>query len=331
MAGGEMAHHFGYQDVQDAYARIKDYVRETPLEESVYLNGEGTRYFFKLESQQIGKSFKIRGAVNTLAQTTERDRRHGVGTVSTGNHGVAVAYAARELGIPDCMVVVPVGTPSAKTDRIRFFGARSMMMGADYDEAVTLGLNYIDRAEMFYVDPYDADPRVYCGQGTIGIEILEQNPDIDTIVVPIGGGGLCTGIAVAAKAIKPDVRIVGVQTASCPAMAQSIEDHICYNSYPTQGDTVCEAIVGGVGHLSFEMLPSLLDELVVVSEQSIRSAFKFMLEKEQIALEVGSAMVVAAVREEPERVGGSNVALVISGGNLDAQAMKAILNEDFPE
>lgn len=326
-----MAQAFGIEDVRDAYARIRDHVRRTPLEESVYLNGEGTRYFFKLESQQIGKSFKIRGAVNTLSQTTELERAHGVGTVSTGNHGVAVAYAARELGIPDCMVVVPLGTPHAKTDRIRFFGARSMMLGADYDEAVTLGLNYIDRAEMFYVDPYDADPRVYCGQGTIGLEILEQNPDIDTIVVPIGGGGLCTGIAVAAKATKPGVRIIGVQTAACPAMAQSIEDGICYNSYPTHGDTVCEAIVGGIGHLSFQMLPSLLDDLVVVSEESIRSAFKFMIEREQVALEVGSAMVVAAVREAPERVGGTNVALVISGGNLDAQIMKDILNEDFAE
>ncbi len=323
-----MEKHFTAQDVQDAYARIRDRIRLTPLEEAICLGDDDHRYFFKLENQQLGRSFKIRGALNAMAQLTEGERKRGVGTVSTGNHGVAVSCAAQLLGIEDCVVVVPMGTPPSKTDRIRFYGARSMTMGGSYDEALTLGINFIDCAEVVYIDPFEHDPRVYCGQGTIGIEILEQMPQIDTIVVPVGGGGLITGIAVAAKSIKPSVRIVGVQTEACPAMAQSLKMGVCYTSYPTHGETVCNAVVGGVGELAFEMLPDYLDELVVVSEKSIRSAFRFMVRREQCVIEAGSAMVVAAVREFPDVVGGTNVALVCSGGNGDIDVLAAILNED---
>lgn len=315
---------FTAQGVRDARERIRDYIRETPLEESIYLDDEDRRYFFKLESQQLGRSFKIRGALNTISQLSECEKASGVGTVSTGNHGVAVAMAAKALGIRDCAVVVPLGTPHAKTDRIRYYGARSMMLGADYDEALTLGINYIDRAEMFYVDPFEHDPRVYEGQGTIGFEIMEQNPWIDTIVAPIGGGGLITGIAVAAKSVNPDVRIIGVQTKACPAMSDALRDGVCYSRYPTKGETVCEAIVGGIGEISFEMLPDLVDDIILVSEESIVDAFKFMIEKEQLAVEAGSAMVVAAACEYPDRIGGRNIALVISGGNIDVNILTSV-------
>lgn len=319
---------FDAEDVRAARERIAGHVRQTPLEESIYLSDDDHKYFFKLESQQLGKSFKIRGALNTISQLSEFEMQNGVGTVSTGNHGVAVAMAAHALGIRDCAVVVPMGTPQAKTDRIRYYGARSMNLGADYDEALTLGINYIDCAGMFYLDPFEHDPRVYAGQGTIGLEVMEQLPACDTIVVPIGGGGLVTGIAVAAKSVNPDVRIVGVQTAACPAMVASLRDHTCYSRYPTKGETVCEAVVGGVGEIAVDMLPDLIDDIIVVSEESIRSAFKFMIEREQLSVEAGSAMVVAAVRDFPEQVGGSNVALVISGGNLDRNLLCDILTSD---
>lgn len=321
---------FDGKDVVEARERIAGRVRETPLEESIALDATGRNYYFKLESQQLGRSFKMRGALNTLMQISESERARGVGTVSTGNNGVAVAMAAHELGIADCAVVVPLGTQRAKTDRIRHYGARSVALGADYDEALTLGINFIDRAEMFYVDPTEFDPRFYCGNGTIALEILDEGPTIDTIVVPIGGGGLCTGIAVAAKYVNPNIRVIGVQTAACPAMVDSIRDGVCYTRFPTEGETVCEAIVGGVGRIAFDMLPELVDDIIVVSEKSICSAFRFMVEHEQLCLEVGSAMVVAAVREFPERVGGTNVALVISGGNIDGDTLLATL-ADAPE
>jgi threonine dehydratase len=320
-----MLQQFTGQDVRTAYVRIADFIRRTPLEDSIYLNDEEHRYRFKLESQQLGKSFKIRGALNTLAQLPREQLMRGVGTISTGNHGIAVSYACKLLGIENCVVVVPFGTPRPKLDRIRFYGARVMFMGTNQDEALTLGLNYIDRHELFYVDEGDCDPRVYAGQGTIGYEIMAVHPKVDTIVVPMGSGGLITGIAVAAKSMKPDVRIVGVQTAACPSVAMSLADGVLYRTYPTQGETICGAVVGGAGRLAFEMLPDLIDQIIIVEEDAILDALRFMVVEEQCVIEGGSAMVVAAVREYPELVGGSDIALVISGGNVDEETLEAAL------
>ena len=326
-----MLQRFDGQDVRDAYVRISDFIRRTPLEDSIYLNDETHRYRFKLENQQLGRSFKIRGALNTLTQLTPEQINRGVGTISTGNHGIAVSYACHLLGIENCVVIVPNGTPRPKLDRIRFYGARVMVMGNGYDDALTLGLNYIDRQELFYVDPGDTDPRVYAGQGTIGFELMVSHPKVDTIVVPMGSGGLITGVAVGAKYINPDVRIVGVQTAACPAVAQSLADFVPYTTYPTTGETICEAVVGGIGRLAFEMLPDLIDQIIVVEEDAIREALRFMVEDEQLTIEGGSAMVVAAVREYQDLVGGEDIALVISGGNADGVTLSKVLGLREPQ
>lgn len=323
-----MARRFTGEDVLAAYIRIREHVRRTPLDDSLYLSDDERRYRFKMESQQVGRSFKIRGVFNVLSQLTPQQIKRGVGTVSTGNHAIAVAYAAQQLGIENCVVIVPFGIARSKIDRMRLYGARVMTMGSTYDEALTLGLNYIDSSELFYVDPGQDDPQVYAGQGTIGYEIALLHPSVDTIVAPVGSGGLITGIAVGARVLRPDMRIVGVQTAACPAMYQSLKDGMCYTTYPVTGDTICDAVVGGAGRLAFEMLPELLDEWVIVSEDSIRDALRFMVEEEQTVIEGGSAMVVAAVREYPDLVGGTNVALVISGGNVDGYMLARVLNED---
>lgn len=322
-----MVRHVSIDDVRTARERLEGRIRRTWLEESVYLGNRNRRYFYKLESQQIGKSFKIRGALNVLEQLNLGERARGVGVVSTGNSAVALAYAARELNIENCLAIVPVTTPAAKLDRIRFYGGRVMSMGENYSEALMLGLNYIECSNMHVMDPFGCDPANYAGSGTIGLEILEQNPDIDTIVAPIGTGGLITGIAVGAKSIRPDVRIVGVQTEACPAMYESLRHGTCYSTYPVSGDTVCGAVTGGVGRIAYEMLPMLIDDIIVVSERSICDALKFMIEREQIVAEAASAMVVAAVHDYPEEVGGSNVALVISGGNIDASLLETLLKE----
>ena len=286
-----MLQQFTGQDVRMAYVRIADFIRRTPLEDSIYLNDEEHRYRFKLESQQLGKSFKIRGALNVLAQLPRDQIERGVGTISTGNHGIAVSYACKLLGIENCVVVVPFDTPKNKLDRIRFYGARVMQMGYNYDEALTLGLNYIDRHELFYVDPGDFDPRVYAGQGTIGYEIMVSHPKVDTIVAPMGSGGLITGIAVSAKAINPNVRIIGVQTAACPAVARSLADGIPFGC-------ICLDFVYFVvemGHQSLQSIGSDFRQINVVTvRQNVRLSFiivfcemsKLMRQNDEIPLSI---------------------------------------------
>lgn len=318
---------FTAQEVYDAYERIKEYIYKTPLEESLYLGTDEQKYFFKLESTQTVKSFKIRGALNKMSTLTEEERQRGVATISSGNHGASVSYAAKLLGIKNAKVIVPETTPQAKVDKIKYYGADVMLMGSGYDEAHAMGMSYIEENGMTYIDAYYDDPKIYGGQGTIAVEILDQNPDIDTIVVPIGGGGLITGIAVAAKAIKPDVRIIGVQTEACPAMIRAYEDNVFYEEYPTTGDTICDALVGGVGKLSYDILKDYADDLIEVKEATIRKAVKHMIKEEKFIVEGASAATVAAVMDDRERIGGKNIALVMSGGNIDGDLMVRLLNE----
>lgn len=318
---------FTAQEVYNAYERIKEYIYKTPLEESLYLGTDEQKYFFKLESTQTVKSFKIRGALNKMSTLTEEERQRGVATISSGNHGASVSYAAKLLGIKNAKVIVPETTPQAKVDKIKYYGADVMLMGSGYDEAHAMGMSYIEENGMTYIDAYYDDPKIYGGQGTVAVEILDQNPGIDTIVVPIGGGGLITGIAVAAKAIKPDVRIIGVQTEACPAMIRAYEDNVFYEEYPTTGDTICDALVGGVGKLSYDILKDYADDLIEVKEATIRKAVKHMIKEEKFIVEGASAATVAAVMDDRERIGGKNIALVMSGGNIDGDLMVKLLNE----
>lgn len=322
-----MSSKFNFNDVKKAYETIASYVKETPLEQSYYLGDDEHKYFFKLETLQRVKSFKIRGALNKMLSLTETERERGVVTISAGNHGSAVAYAASLLGIKKAVIIVPEVTPQSKIDKIEYFGGTAMIMGENYDEAHLMGMQYIEENEMTFIDAYYDDPKIYAGQGTIAIEILNQKPEIDTIIVPIGGGGLITGIAVAAKALKPEIEIIGVQTAACPAMVKAYEDQVFYQEYPVSGDTICEALVGGVGKLSYELLKEYVDQLFIVSEASIRKAVAFMIREEKFVVEGGSAATVAAVFEHSEKIKGRNVALVMSGGNIDGTLMTTLLNE----
>lgn len=317
---------FSAEDVTEAYEKIKPYVRKTPLELSYFLGDKDTNYYFKLESFQKAKSFKIRGAINKMLTLSEEEKEKGVATISSGNHGSSVAYAASLLGIKNVVIIVSNMTPKSKIDRIKYFGAKVMLMGDNYDQAHKLGMEYIKEQDMTFIDAYYDDPKIYSGQGTIALEILEECPEIDTIVVPIGGGGLITGIAVAAKAGKADIKIIGVQTEACPAMVKSYEDNVFYSEYPTS-KTYCDALVGGVGKLSYEMLKDYVDDILVVSEKSIAQAVSFMAKEEKYIVEAGSCTTVAAVHDFKEKIGGKNIALVLSGGNIDGDVLTEILSK----
>ena len=317
---------FDYNEVKEAYERIKSYVRKTPLEESFYLGTEDQKVFFKLESFQRAKSFKIRGALNKMLTLSPEEIERGVATISSGNHGSSVSYAASLLGIKNAKVIVPETTPQSKVDKILYFGSEAMLMGKNYDEAHTMGMKFIKDNGMTYIDAYYDDPKIYGGQGTIAIEILEQNPQIDTIVVPIGGGGLITGIAVAAKAIKPEIRVVGVQTENCPAMIKAYEDNVFYEEYPCE-DSICDSLIGGIGALSYQMAKDYVDEFIAVSEETVGKAVSFMAKHEKYIVEAGSCVTVAALMDHRDRIGGNNVALVLSGGNIDGALLTELMNK----
>lgn len=318
---------FTYNDILAARERIKEYVDVTPLKESEVLSDANRHYFFKLECLQKLNSFKMRGAASRITMMSDEEKKLGIGTVSSGNNGGAVSYLSKVIGIDNSVIIVPECTPDKKVNRIKENGTNVLVMGKNYDEAHELGQKYIREHGMLMLDA-DEDPFIYAGAGTIGIEILEQNPNIDTIAVPIGAGAVCTGIAVAAKAIKPDVRIIGVQTSACPSMIEAVKNNEWYEEYPTEGDSICEALVGGIGKLSFEMQHDYVDGYVQVDEVDIRRAVAHMYRNEGVVVEGGAATVVAAAMTKSEELGGNNIALVVTGGNIDKELLDTILNEE---
>jgi threonine dehydratase len=315
---------FNLSDVEEARRRIRDYVYKTPLEKSIWLSGKERSVFLKLECQQPVKAFKIRGALNKLLLLSERQKSAGVAAVSSGNHGISVAYGAQLLGIRNAKIIVPETTPQSKVDKIRFYGGDVTLLGGNFDEAHEKGMAYIKESGLTCVDGWDDDPDVYAGQGTVALEILEQNPDIDTILVPVGGGGLCTGIAVAGKSQKPGLRVIPVCSEACTAWPDSVRDGRHYHEYPS-APSVCDALVGGIGCLSWSMR-EWLDESLTVKESFIRTATAQAVLKEKIVAEAAGAVPLAALLQYGDAIPGRNIALVISGGNVDTDLLIDIIS-----
>ena len=316
-----------FNDILAARQRIGKYLSLTALDYSMGLSTDTTRVYLKLENQQKQKAFKVRGALSKLSSLNEEEKDRGVIAVSSGNHGAGVSYAAWLLGIKKAKVFVPETAPKAKVDRIKYYGAEVVQIGRNYDEAHRLAMAELQKYNMTYIDSC-SDVQLIAGQGTVGLEIMEQKPDIDLILVPIGGGGLITGVSIAAKYLKPGIRIVGVQTAACPAMVKSLEDKILYDEFPSE-DSICDALIGGVTDIPFRMAGQCIDDILVVQEETIRKATAFLLTDEKIVAEPSGAVGVAAIMENPGYFAGMNVVVVISGGNLD-QAMMARLLTDSP-
>ena len=314
-----------FKDVILSRERISKYIYTTPLEKSQYLSTENTNIYLKLENQQKMKCAKVRGAFSKITNLKQVEIAKGIVAISSGNHGAAVSYASSLLGIENATIYVPETTPNSKTEKIQYYGANVVKVGKNYDEAHEIGGERIKSSGSIFIDPC-SDPTVIAGQGTIAMEILEQEPSIDTILVPIGGGGIITGISIAAKCINPDIKIIGVQTAACPAMVASIRDKEFYEMYPTE-ESICDALVGGVGEIPYKMAKQCIDEIIVVEEEDIADAIKFLLFKEKIIAEPAGAVGVAAIRKNPELFKGKNIAIVITGGNIDEELLKSILNK----
>jgi threonine dehydratase len=312
-------------DIAGAAKTIGGAVIETACHESRTL-GEicGCRIWLKFENLQFTASFKERGALNRLSALTVEQGRRGVIAMSAGNHAQGVAYHARRLGIP-ATIVMPIGTPMVKVENTRRHGADIILAGHTVEEAGAVALDHGEAHGMTLIHPYD-DPLIIAGQGTIALEMLDAVPALDTLVVPIGGGGLISGIAVAAKSSKPGIRVVGVEAGLYPSMYNAIKGE----RLPMRGDTLAEGIaVKSPGRIATEIVRRLVDDILLVTEAEIESAVAAFINIEKTVVEGAGAVGLAAVQANRQLFAGRNVGLVLTGGNIDTRLIASVLTREL--
>jgi len=308
------------ENIERAAARLRGQILQTPCVESRTLSEiVGAQVFLKFENLQFTASFKERGACNKLVDLAASGCR-GVIAMSAGNHAQGVAYHAQRLGLR-ALIVMPRFTPGVKIERTRGFGAEVVLHGNTLDEARAHALELAEREQLVFVHPYD-DEAIIAGQGTVALEMLDAVPELEMLVVAIGGGGLIAGMAVAAKARKPGIEIVGVQTTRFPAMVNAVRG----TRHPQGSSTIAEGIaVGTPGVLTREIVERLVDDLVLVDEGDIEQGVLMLLEIEKTLVEGAGAAGLAALIRHPERFRGKKVGLVLSGGNIDPLLLAAII------
>ena len=312
------------QDVRDAQKAVAPFIKTTPLTRSVFLselcNGN---VFLKLENLQVTNSFKIRGAFNKLLNLSRKEKTLGIITASAGNHGQAVAYAAQKLGFL-AKVVVPKTAPHVKVNGIKRYGADLVLFGDNYDEAEQEAKDLAKKDRCAYISPYD-DKLIIAGHGTAGLEIVEALPNVDAVVVPVGGGGLISGVSIAVKSIKRNVEVVGVQSEASPVMYESLIAGKIVN--PPKTKTIAEGLSGGIeqGSLTFEIARKCIDRMLLVKEATIRHAVYLLWAREKQVVEGSGAAAIAPILEDNTLFKGKTVACVITGGNIDDELFKAIL------
>ena len=312
-----------FVDIEEARERIKDQIYLSPFPHSETISRmTGNTVFFKLENLQLTGSFKERGALNRLLTLTPEEAQRGVIAASAGNHGMAVAYHSRRLNIAST-IVMPVSAPLIKVTRVRQYGATSVLSGHDYDSALAEALRLSEERKLTFVSAFN-DPWIVAGQGTIGLELYEQNPDLDAVVVPVGGGGLIAGVALALKTLMPKIRIIGVQAEAVPSMKAALA-----NGAPAQippATTIADGIaVRAVGATPFELVKSYVDEIVTVSEREIANAVLLLLEIEKTVAEGAAAVPLAALINKKLSLANKNIGLIVSGGNIDMNLISRII------
>jgi threonine dehydratase len=308
-------------DIRAAAARLNGHVLRTPCVESRTLSQlTGCQVFLKFENLQYTASFKERGACNKLSQLTPEERARGVVAMSAGNHAQGVAYHAQRLGLR-AVIVMPRFTPGVKVERTRGFGAEVVLHGDTLDEARAHARALAAQQGLVFVHPYD-DEAIVAGQGTVALEMLADVPDLDTLVVAVGGGGLIAGMATAAKALKPGIEVIGVQTERFPAMVNAIKG----THLPQGSSTIAEGIaVGTPGEVNLPIVRERVDDLLLVDEGDIEQAIVMLLEIEKTLVEGAGAAGLAALLKHPQRFAGRRVGLVLCGGNIDPMLLASII------
>lgn len=313
-------------DVLAARQTVAAHLWTTPLLRSAALSRlTGGDIHLKLECWQRTGSFKPRGALNKLASLSAGERAQGVVTASSGNHALGVAYASQVLGLSSVVVFVPIGAPAAKIDRLAAYSCQVRRVGDEYHATHALAEAYARERGSVYIPAYD-DPVVIAGQATAGLEIVEALPEVDTLLVPVGGGGLIAGVAIAAKAINPAVRILGVQPEASPSAQLSLRDGRPYETYQA-APTICDGLAGGFGRVPFELAADLIDEVLVVPEEAVRRSVGWLLAHEQMVVEGAGAIAVAPLLTGQLDAAHRKVAAILTGRNLDASVLRDILSE----
>jgi len=312
------------EDVRAARERVRDAIYLSPCARSETLSRlTGTQAFLKLDNLQMTGAYKERGALNKLLTLGESERARGLIAASAGNHAQAVAYHAGRLGV-QATIVMPETTPIMKVANTRGHGARVVLFGSNYDEAYSEARRLEREDGLTFVHPFD-DEAIIAGQGTLGLEVLEQVAGLDAVLVPVGGGGLVSGVAVAVKALSPSVKVIGVEAAVLPCMQAAVEagELVTLPAASTLADGIA---VKRAGEITFEHVQALVDDIVTVSEEEIASSILYLLEKEKTVVEGAGAVGVAALlHDRLPKLSGRRVCSVISGGNIDVNVVARVI------
>jgi threonine dehydratase len=314
------------QEIRDAQKAIAPFAKRTPLERSKYLsNLTDADVFLKLENLQVTHSFKVRGVINKLLHLSSKEKAQGVITASAGNHGQAVAFGAQKLGF-SAKIVVPTNTPKVKVEGIKQYGADLLLFGETYPEAERKAKELAQNEGRLYISPYN-DPLIVAGHGTIGLEIMGELPNVDVVLVPVGGGGLIAGISTAIKNLKPDVQVIGVQSEATPIMYESLKAGKIVPAHRHNPRTVAEGLAGGIekGSITFTIAQQYVDEVMLVREETLRKAVYLLYTNEKQTVEGSGAAGVAMLLENKDAFSGLTVAAVLSGGNIDDSLLQSIL------
>lgn len=314
-----------FSDIETAAARLKGRIERTPTHHSRTLSqATGADIWVKYENQHETGAFKERGALNRLLQLNDDEKRRGVIASSAGNHAQAVAQHGRGLGVP-VTIVMPKGTPNVKIEQTRARGASIVIEGETYDDAFAHAMKLRDERNLVFVHPFD-DAGVIAGQGTVALEILADAPEIDTLVVPVGGGGLIAGMSVAAKAIRPDVRIIGVEAAMYPSFSARRRG----TNVKAGGQTIAEGIaVKQIGEIPFSIANDLIDDVILVEEAAFERAIALYVSAEKTVAEGAGAASLAALLTSPENFAGAKCGLILSGGNIDTRLLASVLERSM--
>ena len=312
-------------NIMQAHQRLKPYVRRAPLVYSEALSAlTGAKVWLKLECRQPTGSFKVRGALNKLMSLDSEALASGVVTASAGNHGLGVAYAATALGLTNITVFVPQTAPAAKIAKLERFPITLRLAGQTYDEAHQAAEAYVQETGATYIPAYD-DPIVIAGAGTCGFEIISDLPDTDAIIVPIGGGGLVSGIGVAVKRMSPGCQIYGVQPTASPAAKLSFEQNLPLETYDHQ-PTIADGLAGGFGAIPFYIARTLIDDIFLSTEAELRQTVFTLVEQEQLVVEASGAIAIAPLLAAAHPFQGKTVVCVLTGSNIDTALLADILN-----